>query len=65
MRVRDPDRQLYLAITPEVFKNNFEEPIGRGVLDEYNLRILVFDSDKEVIVPCMPRCLPRGRRRLG
>ena len=54
MRANDPGRQLYLAIAAEAFKNIFEEPIGRGVLDEYNLRILVFDSKKEVIVQWMP-----------
>ena len=55
MREEDPGRQLYLAIDAEVFKNIFEEPIGRGVLDEYNLRILIFDSDREAIVRWIPQ----------
>ena len=55
MRNLDPDRQLYLAIAAEAFKNIFEEPIGRGILDEYSLRLLVFDSEKEVIVRWMPQ----------
>ena len=55
MRAGDPERQLYLAIDAEVYKNIFEEPIGRGVLDEYHLRILIFDSVKEVIVRWMPQ----------
>ena len=55
MRAQDPERRLYLAIDVEVYKNIFEEPIGRGVVEEYNLRILIFDSDKEVIVRWMPQ----------
>ena len=55
MRARDPERQLYLAIDAEVFKNIFEEPIGQGVLAEYSLRILIFNSEKEVIVRWIPQ----------
>ena len=55
MREEDPERRLYLAIAAEVFKNIFEEPIGRGILNEYKLRILVFDSEKEVIARWTPQ----------
>jgi hypothetical protein len=50
----DPGRHLYLAVGREVWQDIFEEPIGRGILAEYNLRLLVFDSIKEVILQWMP-----------
>jgi hypothetical protein len=49
LRGQEPDRQLYLAIPREAAQNLFEEPIGRGVLAEYNLRLLIFDPLKEVV----------------
>ena len=54
LRVQEPDRSLYLAIPGEVYQNVFEEPIGQGLLAEYNLRLLVFDSVKEVILQWKP-----------
>jgi hypothetical protein len=54
LRGQEPDRRLYLAIPREAAQNLFEEPIGQGVLAEYNLRLLVFDPLKEVIVQWMP-----------
>jgi hypothetical protein len=35
-------------------ENLFEEPIGQGVLAEYHLRLLVFDSSEERIQQWMP-----------
>jgi len=54
LRRQEPDRELYLAIPREAAKNLFDEPIGRGLLAEYNLRLLVFDPLKEVLVQWMP-----------
>lgn len=54
LRAQEPDRHLYLAIPGEVFRNVFEEPIGQGLLAEYNLQLLVFDPLKEVILQWIP-----------
>lgn len=54
LRAQEADRQLYLGIPGEVFQNVFEEPIGRGLLNEYVLRLLVFDPTKEVILQWIP-----------
>ena|SRR5947209_15357439 len=32
----------------------FEEPIGQGVLQEYHLRVIVFDIDREEIARWIP-----------
>jgi hypothetical protein len=55
LRAQEPDRQLYLALPLEVYNNVFEEPIGRGVLTEYSLRLLVFDPAHEAIVQWIPK----------
>jgi hypothetical protein len=54
LRAQEPDRLLYLAVPSEVWHNVFEEPIGQGVLAEYNLRLLVFDPVQERILQWMP-----------
>ena len=54
LRAQEPDRRLYLAVPGEVWQNVFEEPIGQGLLTEYNLRSLVFDPLKEVILQWIP-----------
>ena len=54
LRAQEPDRRLYMAISGEVFQNVFEEPIGQGLLTEYDLRLLVFDALKEVILRWIP-----------
>jgi len=54
LRSQEPDRQLYLAVSAEVWQNIFAEPIGQGVLSEYALRLLVFDPDKERILQWNP-----------
>jgi hypothetical protein len=54
LRAQEPDRDLYLAVPGEVFQNIFEEPIGKGLLNEYSLRLVVFDPTTEVILQWMP-----------
>jgi hypothetical protein len=54
LRAQEPDRRLYLAVPGEVWQNVFEEPIGQGLLAEYNLRSLIFDPLKEVILQWIP-----------
>jgi hypothetical protein len=45
----EPDRELYLAVNEETFVDLFEEPIGKLLLDNQRLRLLVFDPQTEVI----------------
>ncbi|HEY9874324.1 MAG TPA: element excision factor XisH family protein [Candidatus Obscuribacterales bacterium] len=45
-----PERVIYLAIPLNVFEDIFSEPIGQILLRKTDLRLLVFDPKKEVIV---------------
>jgi hypothetical protein len=45
----EPDRELYLAVNEETFVDLFEEPIGKLLLANRRLRLLVFDPQGEVI----------------
>ena len=47
---RDPARILFLAVSNEVWRNVFEEPIGELLLARKRLRVLVFDPREEEIV---------------
>lgn len=50
----EPNRRLYLAIRQETFTDLFEEPIGKILLENQRLRLLVFDSEQEVILQWIP-----------
>lgn len=45
-----PEFVLYLAIRDVVFQSLFEEPIGQILIEDENLRIIVFNLEEEVIV---------------
>lgn len=47
---QQPERVIYLAIPVNVFRDIFAEPIGQLLLRKTDLRLLVFDPRKEVIV---------------
>jgi XisH protein len=50
LRHKEPDRVLYLAVNEETYEDVFEESLGRALIEEYKLPMIVFDSDKEVII---------------
>jgi len=50
----EPERELYLAVNEETFVNLFEEPIGKLLLDNRRVRLLVFDPQTEVIRQWIP-----------
>jgi len=51
---REPDRILYLAVHEETCQDIFEEPIGKLLLDNNRLKLIVFDRKEEVILRWMP-----------
>jgi len=51
---REPERVLYLAVHEEVFLGIFEEAIGRLLLENQRLKLLVFDRREEVILRWIP-----------
>ena len=50
----DPERILYLAIRQEVFLDLFTEPIGKVLLENNRLRLLVFDPEQGAIAQWIP-----------
>lgn len=45
-----PETSLYLAIPGEVYESLFLDEIGSLLLEDYDLRIIVFDERQEVIL---------------
>lgn len=50
----EPGRMLYLAIREAVFIDLFEEPIGKILLENQRVRLIVFDPRAEEIVKWIP-----------
>lgn len=50
LRQMEPDRRLYLAVPREVYATFFTLPFIRGGIEEYQLYLLVYDAEEEVIV---------------
>ncbi|MBH8575565.1 XisH family protein [Nostocaceae cyanobacterium CENA369] len=50
----EPDRRLYLAIRQETYSELFQEPIGKILIENQRLCLLVFDSEREVIREWIP-----------
>lgn len=46
----EPSRKIYLAIRQATYSEIFSEPIGNLVVPKKSLQLLVFDSEKEVVV---------------
>lgn len=45
----EPDRELYLAVRDVTFVAIFDEPIGKILLENQRIRLIVFDANMEVI----------------
>jgi hypothetical protein len=50
LRVRQPDRQLYMAVTLPVYDGVLSDRFGRFILSELGVRLLVFDQDRRRVV---------------
>ena len=50
----EPDRMLYLAVRQATFVDLFEEPIGKLLLENQRVRLIVFDPKTEAIVKWIP-----------
>ncbi|MCX5964986.1 MAG: XisH family protein [Cyanobacteria bacterium] len=51
----DPDRKLYLAITTQIYKELFQEPIGQLVLKALPLKLVVVDITSQEITQWIPQ----------
>lgn len=50
----DQTRILYLAIRKPIFEELFEEPIGKVLLENSRLKLVVFDAKTEEVVKWIP-----------
>ena len=46
----DPDRMLYLAIPFETYDSFFSLPFVREAVDDFRMRLIVYDAEEEVII---------------
>ena len=50
LKVREPDRVLFLAVPLKVYRSFFTGELAQLSIPEYNIKLLIFDPDQEVIV---------------
>jgi hypothetical protein len=51
----EPDRVLLLAVDQEVYNNLFEEPIGKLLIENRRIRLIIFDPHTETIRQWIPQ----------
>nr|WP_269139262.1 element excision factor XisH family protein [Nostoc sp. UHCC 0870] len=50
LETQDSERVLYLAISKDIYQEFFTDIFIQTVLERYNIKLLVFDIQKEEIV---------------
>ncbi len=50
LELSEPERTIYLAVREEVYLNIFSEPLGQVLLRKKRLKLIVFDSSREIII---------------
>jgi hypothetical protein len=50
----EPNRTLYLAIHNEAFLDIFEQPLGNLLLEDYQVQLIVYDLQAEVVLKWIP-----------
>ncbi len=54
LKRKDPLRKLYLAINQKTFRNVFQKDVGPLVVEDYDIALIVFNAQTEVIVEWKP-----------
>nr|VFK28087.1 MAG: XisH protein [Candidatus Kentron sp. MB] len=54
LRKIEPGRDLYLAISEEIYEDLFEEPIGQLIVKNHGIRLIIFNQITEKIVRWIP-----------
>lgn len=54
LKRKDSERKLFLAVSEPVFHNIFEKDVGLLVVEEYDISLLIFDAQREVIIEWKP-----------
>ena len=50
LELSEPERTIYLAVREEVYLDIFSEPLGQVLLRKKRLKLIVFDSSREIII---------------
>ncbi|MEP6489311.1 XisH family protein [Microcoleus vaginatus GB2-A3] len=50
LQIKEPERTLYLAVPFDTFDSFFEEPFIQQAVKVYQLKLVVYDPQKEVVV---------------
>ncbi|MFB2974290.1 element excision factor XisH family protein [Aerosakkonema sp. BLCC-F183] len=50
----EPNRTLYIAVHDRIFIDIFEEAVGRLIIQDYQIPLIVFDPQMEVILRWIP-----------
>lgn len=50
LKIKEPQRVLYLAVPLETYKDFFSRQLPQLSIQEYQIKLLVFDPEQEVIV---------------
>ncbi|NJL36749.1 MAG: fatty-acid synthase [Leptolyngbyaceae cyanobacterium RM2_2_4] len=51
---REPERELYLAVSEDILKDIFDEPLGKLLLENDLAQVIGFNPKTEVIVRWIP-----------
>lgn len=50
LELSEPERNIYLAVREEVYLDIFSEPLGQLLLRKKRLKLIIFDSSREIII---------------
>ena len=50
LEIKEPDRELYLAVPLEIYNTFFQGPFLKAVTERYKLKIIVYEPTLEEIV---------------
>ncbi len=50
LRIKQPDRILYLAVSTDVYNSFLQSDLMRLAIEEDNIKLLIFHAEKEVVV---------------
>lgn len=49
LKIKEPERKLILAVPKKAYKSFFARPDVQAALQDFNLNLLVYDSQKQII----------------
>lgn len=50
LKQKDPQRALYLAVPSDVYNTFFKLEFSQAAIEDYKLKLIVYDQDEEVII---------------